>query len=351
MKKAGEKLKDDQKQSLVHLFQAWCGEEASHFIAIPGSGSNRAYYRVLGSHHTAIGVINADYRENRAFIHMTRFFRNERIAVPALLGEDLKRDVYLTEDLGDQTLFDLITQNPDVKDVETQTREMIREALRELARIQVVAGRKMDFSICYPYPRFNRSSIAFDLHYFRDQFLEQTGLNYDKQQIEKDFEHLASLILEADQEYFMYRDFQSRNIMVRQNQLYFIDYQGGRKGPLQYDLAAFLYQARARLPESFRDQMVEHYLKVARMLTPIDERAFRKYFYPIALLRVLQTLGAYGLRGLKEKKEHFIQSIPYALKNLNNLHPRIPELKDLPELQRIIHHMMYIKIPYNEANQ
>lgn len=351
MKKAGEKLKKDQKQSLVHLFRAWCGEEAYQIRPVPGSGSNRAYYRLAGSNHTAIGVINPDYRENRAFVYMTRFFRNERIAVPALHGEDLNRGVYLTEDLGDQTLFDLITQNPGDPAGEPQTREKIIEALRELARIQVVAGKKMDFSMCYPYTRFNRDSIVFDLHYFREQFLEPTGLKYNKREIEKDFEALVSLILEADQEYLMYRDFQSRNIMVCQNKLYFIDYQGARKGPLQYDLAAFLYQARARLPESFRDQMVEHYLKVARMLTPIDERSFRKYFYPIALLRVLQTLGAYGLRGLKEQKEHFIQSIPYALKNLESLHPRIPELTDLPELQRILHRLMYIKIPYNEANQ
>jgi len=344
-------LKEEQKQILAHLFRAWCGEEADEFRPIPRSGSNRSYYRLISTNHTAIGVNNPDYKENRAFIYMTRFFSHERVAVPSLLGEDLSHEVYLTEDLGDQTLFDLITQNPDDPARDPRIRKMIREALRELARIQVVAARKMNFSFCYPYTCFHRESITYDLHYFREQFLEQTSINYNKKQLDRDFEDLAGLILEAGQEYFMYRDFQSRNIMVRQDKLYFIDYQGARKGPLQYDLAAFLYQARARLPESFREEMVGHYLKVARMLTPIDERAFRKYFYPIALLRVLQTLGAYGLRGLKEKKKHFIHSIPYALKNLECLYPRIPELNDLPELQGIIHRLMYTKIPYNEANQ
>jgi len=351
VKKAEKKLNNDQKQALSHLYKSWYGEDVRAFKAFPPSGSNRRYYRMISDQASAIGVVNPDYKENEAFIHMTRFFRNERINVPALLGEDLHHDVYLTEDLGDTTLFKLITQNSDDPVGDPEVREKIRQAIRELARIQVVAGKKMDFSVCYPHSRFHKDSMRFDLNYFREQFLDQIGMDYHREQLEEDFQRLAEIILEADQDHFMYRDFQSRNVMVYQNDVYFIDYQGGRKGPLQYDLAAFLYQARARFPESFRKQMIDYYLKVARLLTPIDEDAFRKYFYPVALLRVLQTLGAYGLRGLKERKQHFIESIPFALENLGSLYRVTPELSDLPELKKIIRQLMYTKIHDHGSNQ
>jgi aminoglycoside/choline kinase family phosphotransferase len=344
-------LNTNHHQTLHHLFHKWCGEKVRQIQPFPKSGSNREYYRLTSPGHTAIGVYNPDKKENRAFVEMTRFFAGQRIPVPALFGFDPGNDVYLIQDLGDTTLFSLITGGKDSFRDTPGVRERIREALRGLAQIQVVAGREMDFSICHPYRQFGYHSMVYDLNYFREQFLDRLGIDYSQGALVSDFQEMARWIGGADQDYFMYRDFQSRNIMLHNDRLYFIDYQGGRKGPLQYDLAAFLYQARAGLPDQFRQQMVDCYLEVARKLTPIDVREFKKFFYPIALLRVLQTLGAYGLRGLKEQKQHFIRSIPYALNNLKTLYPMVKGIDHYRELNRILQRLMYFKFPYNEPNQ
>jgi aminoglycoside/choline kinase family phosphotransferase len=343
-------LNIEQKQALSQLFISWSGREPQAFQPFPQSGSNRAYYRIRHGEVSAVGVYNPDHLENKAFVEMTRFFLRERIRVPELLGTALEHGVYLIQDLGDQSLFNFIIQHNTETSQEKGLKEKLQQVIRELARIQVMAGKKMDFSICYPYRQFSRESIIYDLQYFRQQFLDQMGQTYQSKPLEEEFNRFADYILQADQDYFMYRDFQSRNIMLFNDEPWFIDYQGGRKGPLQYDLAAFLYQARARLPEALREEMMEYYLKVVRLYTPLDERAFHQFFYPIVLLRVFQTLGAYGLRGLKEGKEHFIQSIPHALENLRLIEKKNPILLELPELRKIVHQLTQKKAPHHGAN-
>jgi len=350
VQKGGQKLRTDQKQALSQLFKAWSGKAPRAFEPFPQSGSHRAYYRIRHGDVRAVGVCNGDYSENRAFVEMTRFFLNERIRVPELLGVDLDQGVYLIQDLGDQSLFHFIIQQRRNNPRDSKLKEKLRQVIRELARIQVMAGKKMDFSICYPYREFNRDSIIYDLQYFRQQFLDRMGQAYQNQSLEEEFSRFADYILQADQDYFMYRDFQSRNIMLFNDEPHFIDYQGGRKGPLQYDLAAFLYQARAGLPEELRVEMLEYYLKVVRLYTPVNEQEFHQFFYPIVLLRVFQTLGAYGLRGLKEGKQHFIQSIPYALENLRLIEKKNPILLELPELRKIVHQLTHKKAPHHGAN-
>ena len=339
-----------QKQALSHLFKTWSGKAPKAFQPFPRSGSNRAYYRLVHGEISAVGVCNTDHLENRAFVELTRFFLSERIRVPELLGTALEHGAYLLQDLGDHSLFHFIIQHRTEKSQEPEFKKKLRQVIRELARMQVMAGKKMDFSICYPYRHFNRESILYDLQYFRQQFLDQMGQSYQRKPLEEEFNRFADYILQADQDYFMYRDFQSRNIMLFNNKPYFIDYQGGRKGPLQYDLASFLYQARAGLPEKLRMEMVEYYLKVVRLYTPVDERMFHQFFYPIVLLRVFQTLGAYGLRGLKEGKEHFIQSIPHALENLRLVEKKNPILLELPQLRKIVHQLTQKKAPHHGAN-
>ena len=351
VKKARENLRSKEKQALSQLFTAWCGEEPEHFQAFPRSGSNRTYSRIISPRYRAIGVYNPDYRENQAFLSMTRFFLSERIRVPNPLGVAHGENVYLLDDLGDFRLFDLIRQKLPYPEYRQEITSKLREVIRELARIQVMAGKRMDFSVCYPYQRFNRDSILYDLEYFRQEFLDRTGLDYAPDLLREEFQRYAALVLEADQEYFMYRDFQSRNIMLFQNTPYFIDYQGGRKGPLQYDLSAFLYQAKAGLPEEMREKLLDHYLKVLRLYTPIDEKEFKKYYHPIAMLRVLQTLGSYGFRGLGEGKEHFIESIPFALSNLKVLRKKNPILAEFPELNKIIVRLGRNKILYHGPKQ
>jgi aminoglycoside/choline kinase family phosphotransferase len=275
---------------------------------------------------------------------MTRFFLQENIPVPEIYETDLSKNLYLQQDLGDQTLFSILTQDMDSPKSYSTRKQYLQTAVKELARIQIVAGKKLDFNVCYPYKTFSQSAILYDLNYFRKQFLDRIHLPYNKGKLRKDFRKLSEFIDTADKEYFMFRDFQSRNIMVSNEKLYFIDYQGGRKGPLQYDLASLLFQARARIPEKLRTEILEYYIKIARMLTALSREEFLAYYYSIALIRVLQTLGAYGLRGLKEKKAHFIQSIPFALDNLHPLSKKNKLLEDLPELKNTIEKLKNINI-------
>lgn len=325
------------------LFSNWCNETPEAIDALPPTASKRKYYRIKSRNYTAIGVHNPNIKENRAFITMTRFFMSERIHVPEIYCQDLNNNIYILEDLGDETLFSSILKNSNHSENLWELKKYLRQALKELARIQVIGGKRMDFSICYPYRKFSQDSILWDLNYFRTQFLDQMGLDYHSEKLQRDFQQFADFIMEADNDYLMYRDFQSRNIMVHQNTLYFIDYQGSRRGPLQYDVASFLFQARAALPEHLREEMLEYYMEIAGMLTPINRREFLQYYYPVALVRVLQTLGAYGLKGLKEGKQHFIKSIPLALTNLRLLKEKNTLTSELPELGRIIKELSLIK--------
>ncbi|MBS3771563.1 MAG: phosphotransferase [Bacteroidales bacterium] len=336
-------MKTKTETSLCGLFSSWCSERPENIQPLPPTASKRTYYRIKSRNYRAIGVHNPNLKENKAFISMTRFFMDEKVPVPEIYLCDLENNIYILEDLGDQTLFSLILQTGSHKEHSTELKQWLKQALKELARIQVMGGKKMDFSICYPYKKFSRDSILWDLNYFREQFLNQLGIRYHSKKLERDFQQFADFIMQADHDYFMYRDFQSRNMMLHQNTLYFIDYQGGRKGPLQYDVASFLFQARAALPEELREEMLEYYMEMAEMLTPINRSEFLQYYYPVALVRVLQTLGAYGLRGLKEGKQHFVKSIPLALQNLRLLKEKNTLTSDLPELDRIIKELSLIK--------
>jgi len=329
-------LEKNRQQEITKLFYDWCEEKPKQIIPLPHSGSDRHYYRVLGENSRAIAVHNPHKKENRVFFEMTHFFLSERISVPEIYHTNATETLYLIQDLGDTNLFSVITNKIDNPEYLPEIREYLKQAIRELARIQVVAGRKMDFSICYPYSIFDASSVMFDLEYFRKHFLDKQAISYDNYRLEKDFRYLTNFIGEEEKVYFMYRDFQSRNIMVKDGKLFFIDYQGGRKGPLQYDLASLLFQARARLPQQLREEMLDYYLQIVRMLTPIDVDKFLDYYYAITLIRVLQTLGAYGLRGLSQGRSHFIQSIPYALSNLHIISEKNKILEHLPELEKVI---------------
>ena len=324
------------KQSLGKLYFEYFEEYPDSVTGLPHSGSDRQYYRLSGRQKQAIGVYNPDEKENNTFLHMTRFFKEEKIPVPAVFNSYPFKNIYLIEDLGDQTLFSIITEQLVFPGDEDYLLRLLKDVVRELVRIQIVAGKKFDFNKCYPYKEFSRSSIIYDLEYFRKEFLERVNITYNNKLLQSDFKKLTDFIDSADKDYFMYRDFQSRNIMVKNNKLYFIDYQGGRKGPLQYDLASLLFQARARIPEYVKEEILDYYITLARMLTPLSREEFIRYYYAIAFIRVLQTLGAYGLKGLRERKKHFIQSIPYALNNLNQLSEKISILDELSELNKII---------------
>ena len=304
---------------LLKLFEQWAGEKADSITPLPPSGSYRKYFRIISNKKNAIGVYNSDKKENDAFISFTKHFLNKNLLVPQLYADDINNDVYLLEDLGDETLFSFISEEKSNEDFPDKRMNYYKSVLNELIKFQTDASQDLDYSVCYPRSSFDRQSMMWDLNYFKYYFLKLTQTPFDEQKLEDDFNALIEFLLTAEKEFFMYRDFQSRNVMIKNDKLYFIDYQGGRKGALQYDVASLLYDAKANLPQAVRDELLTHYLSVLCNETNIEKDEFMKYYYGYVLIRILQAMGAYGFRGLYEKKAHFLKSIPYAINNISHL--------------------------------
>jgi aminoglycoside/choline kinase family phosphotransferase len=289
-------------------------------------GSGRKIMRLAGEKHSAIGVLYDVCEENVAFLEFSRHFRRHGLPVPEIYAEDLSHGAYLEEDLGDTTLFEFLSQNRSGENVAPQAVEAYRKVVAVLPRFQVEAGRDLNYKVCYPRASFDRQSIAWDLNYFKYYFLKLAGIPFNEQALEDDFGRLTKFLFSADRDYFLYRDFQSRNVMLRDGQPFFLDYQGGRKGALQYDIASLLYDAKADLPPELRRQLLDHYLDCLAGFLPLKRDAFMHHYYAYVYVRIMQALGAYGFRGYYEGKAHFLQSVPYALKNLRWLlaHVELP---------------------------
>lgn len=343
-------------EQLKALFRRWAGEPCTQCLALGANGSSRRYYRLVGDTHRCIGAIASDVRENEAFFAYSRHLLARGIRVPELYAVDDDRIHYLQQDLGDQTLYGLLYEKKQKGGgFDAQMLALYRQALADLHDIQV-AGRDMDFSIAYPRPAFDTRSILWDLNYFKYNYLKLQHIPFDEDRLEDDFQHLADTLLSADTNYFLYRDFNPRNIMVVENsklkienslthnnnsqfsilnsQLFYIDYQGGRRGAAQYDVASLLFSAKSDLPQALRNELLQHYVALH------GDPHFMDHFWHYVLLRILQTLGAYGYRGLFERKPYFIESIPLAHNNLRHLVEDHPDLlADLPELQSIVHRL------------
>ena len=319
---------------LSELFAARFGTSPAAVEELRAHGSDRKLYRLRdAAGRTAIGVENPDPGENAAFISFSRHFRSLRLPMPEIYADDRSRGVYLEEDLGDTTLFELLQrERGQSAEVPASVVAVYEEAVRLLPVIQTKAARGLDYSLCYPRGAFDRRSMMWDLNYFKYYFLKLAQVPYHEQQLENDFDTLCSFLLEAGQDHFLYRDFQSRNIMVRDGQPWFIDYQGGRRGALHYDLASLLLDAKANLPFAFRDHLKQVYLTAAAQLTEIEPRSFERHFRGFSLIRLLQAMGAYGFRGFYERKTHFLQSVPYAIRNLEHLLQQGDLPVALPEL-------------------
>jgi aminoglycoside/choline kinase family phosphotransferase len=329
------------EQILATLFEHWSGESPYLVLPLAPSGSQRVYYRLQGQHKTAIGAYNPNLKENQAFISFSRHFKSKGLPVPEIYAEDLAQHVYLQEDLGSTTLYSYLLQKGEY--FPDYLVQMYRKTVEQLARLQIEGGRDLDYSVSYPRESFDRQSMIWDFNTFKYYFLRLAYVPFDEQALEEDFQRLADFLLEADCSHFMFRDFQSRNIMIKSGQPYFIDYQGGRRGALQYDLASLLYQAKAGMPEDIRESLLEHYIKVAGELISIDRNQFIQFYYGYVLIRCIQTFGTYGYRGLYERKEYFLESIPFALRNvkwiLDNVRLPIP----LPEFTKAIYHLIESK--------
>jgi aminoglycoside/choline kinase family phosphotransferase len=283
-------------------------------------GSGRKIIRLSSEKLSAIGILYDVRDENVAFLEFSRHFRRRGLPVPEIYAEDLSHGAYLEEDFGSTTLFEFLSDHRNGATIAPEAVEAYRKVVAVLPRFQVEAGSDLNYKVCYPRASFDRQSIAWDLNYFKYYFLRLAGIPFNEQALERDFSRLTKLLLSASRDYFLYRDFQSRNIMLRkslnEDQPFFLDYQGGRKGALQYDIASLLYDAKADLPPDLRQQLLDHYLDSLSGFLDLDRSAFMQYYYAYVYVRIMQALGAYGFRGFYERKEHFLQSVPYALKNI-----------------------------------
>ena len=335
-------------QSLSLLFFEATGKKAGEQTALTASGSNRRYYRIESEDKTVslIGVQGTSRDENHAFLYMAEHFMQKGLNVPKVLAVSDDEMNYVQQDLGNVLLFDYIAEGRKTGVFSAKEKDMLRETMRALARFQVIGAEEFDFNQCYPQPEFNLRSILWDLNYFKYCFLKATGLDFQEDKLENEFERLAYILLQNRMNAFMYRDFQSRNVMVCKdadgNEVpYFIDFQGGRKGPVFYDVASFLWQAKANFHPDLREELVEVYIEELQKHIPVDRELFYDTLKHFVLFRTMQVLGAYGFRGYFEKKPHFLQSIPFAIDNLRHLLKHASE--DYPYLIEVLQKMTEMK--------
>ena len=303
---------------LEKLFELHFHRPATRVQPLQGElgGSGRKIVRLANDAATAIGILHGVREENTAFLEFSRHFRRHGLPVPEIYAEDLERGAYLEEDLGDTTLFEFLSEHRNGEKIQPEAIEIYRKVVAMLPRFQIEAGRDLNYKVCYPRGSFDRQSIAWDLNYFKYYFLRLAGIAFNEQALEDDFGRLTKFLLSASRDFFMYRDYQSRNIMLRGNEPFFLDYQGGRKGALQYDIASLLYDAKADLSPALRQQLLDDYLDALAGLADVPRDTFLHHYYAYVYIRIMQALGAYGFRGFYERKSHFLQSVPYALKNL-----------------------------------
>lgn len=344
-----------QSDKLKELYTSYVGTEPESVIEMPASGSNRRYFRMTGP-KSIIGVIGECVEENRAFLYMDKHFLAKGLPVPRVYAQSDDQLAYIQEDLGDNILFNEIEKGRKTRVFSDHEKTLLSKTIRKLCEFQFVGADGMDFSYCHPAAEFNRRSIFWDLNYFKYCFLKATGLEFSEEKLEDDFQHLTDVLLRSSSATFMYRDFQSRNVMIKDGEPWFIDFQGGRKGPFYYDVASFLWQAKANFPNSLRKELLKEYIDALRKYKPVDEEYFYSQLRHFVLFRTLQVLGAYGFRGYFEKKPHFIQSVPFAINNLRELlrtpYVEYPYLNEL--LNRLVNmsqftdeiqkHMLTVKV-------
>lgn len=338
-----------QSDIIQSLYLAYTGHAPESIEPLAGAGSNRKYYRIKGNPQF-IGVYGTSEAENRAFIYMAKHFEEKGLPVPHVYAQTDDAMAYLQEDLGDTSLFQAIEHGRTTGgNFSTEEKDLLKQTIRLLPRLQFEGAEGMDFSICYPQAEFNRRSILWDLNYFKYCFLKATGIEFQENQLEDDFEHLADVLLSDTFSTFMYRDFQSRNVMLRDGKPYFIDFQGGRKGPVYYDVASFLWQAKARFPQALREELIYDYLNALHAYCPMPETYFFEQLRHFVLFRTLQVLGAYGFRGYFERKPHFLQSIPFAIENLSQL--LVQEFTEYPYLCGVLQRLTELPVYQLELNR
>ena len=337
------------QNNLAELVQS-LGLVPTDIKPIAESGSARKYYRIFVGGNTMIGAYNANIEENDAFFYLTKHFGAMGLHVPQLLAINEQHDCYLQSDLGDESLFGIIQRDLKTGGFNSSTIALFKQALEQLVRFQTEGHQGLDYSKVYPMPCFDKAAVIDDLDYFKYYFVKpNASIVFNETRLKAEFNRFADFVCQADNNYFMFRDFQSRNIMIHQEKPYFIDYQGGRKGPLQYDVVSLLYQVKAQLPPALRNELLDHYKQVLSAQVNLEAIQFDRYYPSFVYLRLLQVLGAYGFRGLIQKKAHFIESIPFALKELKTWNETYP-LNDYPELQNVISQLSPLTSQFSVLN-
>lgn len=313
-------------EKLIQLYKDTWGAAPEEVEKIPQSGSDRIYFRMKGKEvpgGSVIGAVGQSVDENKAFIYITQHFTLRRLPVPKILAVSDDGMRYFQTDLGQRSLYDALSKGRSAGGRYTiRERKLIERTIEALPELQFRGARGLDFSKCYPASEFDRTSVLFDLYYFKYCFLKAIpGFDFHELKLEAAFQLMADDLTSEHSESFMYRDFQARNVILSDgdDKPHFIDYQGGRRGPAEYDVASFLWQASARYSSQLREELIRRYLESAHHYIDIRDKVFLARLPLFILFRLLQVLGAYGFRGYYERKPHFLQSIPPAIANLRDM--------------------------------
>ena len=325
---------------IADIYHNYSNEEPKSVVQLPATASDRLYFRVTAKNgRTVIATYSTNIRENRSFIALANHFAGSGLNAPRIVFTSGDGSVYFQDDLGDVSLFSLLQHGISEAGVSVEIRMLYFSALEQLAGFQFKASEHLDYAHCYPVAEFDKTSMLWDLNYFKYYFLKPSGIHFEEDLLETDFHTLIDALLKDQLRYFMFRDFQSRNIMIRNNAPWLIDFQGGRKGPALYDLASCMLDAKADLPHGFRNELKEHYYSLIPQHFRPDKEQFEQSLSNCMLIRILQAFGAYGFRGMIQKKTLFLQSIPYAAANLRHLLSSGHLTLDLPHLYPLLHQM------------
>ncbi len=325
-------MKSELEKDLKQLFESWSGKQPQSIVPLPAHGSVREYYRISKGSRTAIGTFNEDRAENIAFLEFSRHFNKVGLAVPEIYIDDLDKNIYLEQDLGDVTLFSFLSEEREKAGFSDKIIKAYEDVVKALPQFQIKAANDLNYNLCYPRHSFDKQSMMWDLNYFKYYFLKLAKIPFDEQKLENDFKKFTRFLLSTERDYFLYRDFQSRNVMLLEGKPYFIDYQGGRKGALQYDIASLLYDAKADIPKEVRLHLLETYMTALKSMINLNRETFLEFYYGYVFIRIMQALGAYGFRGFYERKSHFLKSVPYAIRNLEILLHTVKLPVELPAL-------------------
>ncbi len=322
-------------KQLEELFKQYTGKKCLSCEELPQSGSNRRYFRLKAEGISLIGAMGTSVEENKAFVSLANHFKDVGLNVPEVYTVSSDKVYYLQEDLGTVSLFDAIASGRQKGSYSVKEVALLKKTMALLPKFQFEGGRDMDYSVCFPQPEFDERNIWFDFNYFKYCFLKTSGLEFSEIKLHQDMEKMCSDLLGVMRgSTFMYRDFQARNVMLKDGKPYFIDFQGGRKGPFYYDIASFVWQARANYSDELKEILIGVYKKELKKYVMVSEKEFNHDLRLFVLFRTLQVLGAYGFRGYFEKKPHFLQSIPFAIENLRKLIKK--PFVEYPYLQQVL---------------